>query len=496
MYDIGIKEIICNKKSISNDERCILYKAEAAERPSVCANESCKCQIKPHVHSYSENRLHDVKSEGKLVLIDLKIRRYRCPKCGYVFSEVFSFYEKNSHITNRLKKEFIDRCIKGETFSYIANDYSVDHKTVANIFKAYANTHKNELSIMYTPEVLGLDEAHIDDHYRLVITDIKNQKLLDMRRDNKASTVNAYLRTLDKDICQCVTMDFAPVYAKCVSTMLPKSLIVIDKFHVIQEVNKCLDKTRILLIKQYQSEGYSLREFKNSKYLFMSNWEDLTPDGMDRVNHWLMTFPDMYISYMTKESFRDIYAIAKTYDEAEEMFDKWFKTIPFLSTFEPMRKTMSRRKEHILNYWNAPYTNAYTESVNNAIKRIEKAGRGYKFDTLRERCMLEINTPKLDKFNPKNAVFTDITMDLDIVLQERYAHLYNATETVKKKESFMSEITKDIPSNSQAEVDIVADVKGDIGKAIHIYFEHFNQEKASESLLRRIMAYQEAMRKL
>ena len=70
-----------------------------------------------------------------------------------------------------------------------------------------------------------------------------------------------------------------------------------------------------------------------------------------------------------------------------------------------MRKTMLRRRNHILNYWDASYTNAYTESTNNAIKKIEKAGRGYKFDTLRERCLLEINHPKPDKFDPRSATY-------------------------------------------------------------------------------------------
>jgi hypothetical protein len=46
-----------------------------------------------------------------------------------------------------------------------------------------------------------------------------------------------------------------------------------------------------------------------------------------------------------------------------------------------------------------------TESVNNPIKKIEKAGRGYKFDVLRDRCMLSINNPAPDKFDYKKAIY-------------------------------------------------------------------------------------------
>ncbi len=477
MYDIGIPEINVTARSESEDGRAILYTAEAAHRPECCANPACGHKIKPHVHSSKSNLIHDIRSEGKLVYINLTIRRYRCPDCSYVFPDEFTFFAKNSHITDRLKQEFVDRCIKGETFTYIGNDYSVDHKTVAAAFKAYSDTHKELLTYDYTPEVLGLDEAHIDDHFRLVITDIKEQRLLDMKRDNKAPTVKTYLRTLDKSICKCVTMDFAPAYAKCVRTVLPDALIVIDKFHAVQEVNRCLDKTRISLQNWYRkNEGVDTRRFKRAKYLFMMNWEDLTADGTDFLNQWFNEFPDLYTAYMTKETFRDIYITAKDRAEADSMFDEWLKTVPPYPTFEPMRKTMTKRREHILNYWDAPYTNAYTESVNNLIKKIEKAGRGYKFDTLRERCMLEINTEKPRKFNPKEATFVN---------PDGVVH----TLTDKAGKLYMSAIPQNTSNLANTDHILLKD-------SLMLYFEYFDRTKHIKSTVARLRAYAEAIQKL
>ena len=406
-YNIGIPEIKIPNRLESTDGQGIIYEAEAAMRPSVCTNPACGHNIKPHVHSSKQNLIHDVKSEGKLIYINLTIHRYRCPDCKYVFPDEFTFYEKNSHMTNRLRAEFVNRCIKGETFSYIAHDYSVDHKTVAAAFKNYSEANKHLLDNTYTPRILGIDEAHIDDHYRLVLTDIYDQRLLDIKRDNKASTVKAYLRTLDKSICKVTTMDFAPAYAKCVKAVLPDATIIIDKFHVVQEINRCLDRVRIDLQNGYREQGVDIRRFKRAKYLFMTNWEDLKESGIDKLQGWFNEFPDLYLAYMTKETFRDIYITAKGHFEATRMFDAWLKAVPEFPRFEPMVKTMTQRKEHILNYFHYHWTNAYTESVNNLIKKIEKAGRGYKFDTLRERCLLEINAPKPEKFDPKTAEYVD-----------------------------------------------------------------------------------------
>lgn len=361
--------------------------------------------IKPHVHSSKTNLIKDIKSEGKLVFIELNINRYRCPDCKYVFPDEFTFFEKNEHITKRLKSEFVRRCINGETFRYIANDYSVDGKTVAKTFNDYADTHRDEAVLTYTPIILGIDEAHIDDHFRLVLTDILNQKLIDIKKDNKNSTVKAYLRTLDKNVCQCVTMDLARVYAKCVQEVLPNAIIVVDKFHVIQDINRCVDNVRKDLQNRYRKQGYDIRIFKQSRTLFMTNWEDLSYKAADKLNDWFTQFPELYEAYMVKETFRDIYANAKSYIEASKMFNEWLNAIPDFEQFKPIRKTFTERKEHILNYWKYQWTNAYTESVNNSIKKIEKAGRGYKFDVLRDRCILSINKPAPDKFDVKKAVY-------------------------------------------------------------------------------------------
>ena len=208
----------------------------------------------------------------------------------------------------------------------------------------------------------------------------------------------------------------------------------------------------------------------------MMNWEDLTADGTDFLNQWFNEFPDLYTAYMTKETFRDIYITAKDRTEADSMFDEWLKTVPPYPTFEPMRKTMTHRREHILNYWDAPYTNAYTESVNNLIKKIEKAGRGYKFDTLRERCMLEINTEKPGKFNPKDAVFVN---------PDGVAH----TLTDKAGKLYMSAIPKDTSAPANTDFVLLKD-------SLMLYFEYFDRTKHIETTTARLKAYAEAIQKL
>lgn len=405
-YDIGINEIVCTKRYEDILGQSIKYDAVAASRPSRCTNPKCLHEIKPHIHDSKHNTLKDIKAEGKIVVIDLEIRRYKCPDCGYVFPDEFTFYKQKAHITNRLKDEFVRRRLSGETFSYIARDYGVDDKTVAKAFSDYSDAHLDEELITYTPSILGIDEAHIDDHYRLVLTDVGNKKLIDIRKNNKQSTVTEYLRTLDQKVCKTVTMDFAKGYAYAVKKVLPDALIVIDKFHVIQEVNRCVDNVRKDLQNAYRREGYDIRIFKHSKNLFMANLEDLDDKGISALDRWFSAFPELYEAYMVKETLRDIYC-CKDYKTASEMLNDWIGHIPNYERFNAMKSTFIDRREHILNYFRCGATNAFTESTNNKIKNIEKLGRGYKFDVLRKICILSINKDIPESFCLKNAVYVE-----------------------------------------------------------------------------------------
>ena len=405
MYDIGIPEIVCTNRYEDLDHKSIKYEAVAKNRPEKCSNADCSHKHGLHIHSTSKNLIRDIRAEGKLVFIDLSVKRYRCPDCGTIVRDTFSFYNKNAHITNRLRDEFVRRCINGETYSYIARDYSVDHKTVSSAFVDYAKSHPELTDNTYTPRILGIDEAHIDDRYRLVLTDIEKQRLLDLKKDRRKTTVIRYLRQLDADLCKCVTMDMAPVYASSVSEVLPSASIVIDKFHLVQEVNRCLDKTRIDIQNEYRKGGIDIRRFKHAKRLFMKNVEDLTLQESDTLSEWFDEFDDLYEAYLCKEVFRDIYHFSETKEDARKNFQAWIRTVPDRPAFAAMRRTFEQRAEHILNYWDFSITNAYTESVNNQIKTIEKAGRGYRFDMLRLRCLIQINTPAAKSFDPKTAVY-------------------------------------------------------------------------------------------
>ena len=60
--------------------------------------------------------------------------------------------------------------------------------------------------------------------------------------------------------------------------------------------------------------------------------------------------------------------------------------VDLLGLLSFMRNTRWRRL--ILNYFEHPYTNAYSEALNGLVDQMNRAGRGYRFETLRAKALL------------------------------------------------------------------------------------------------------------
>ena len=110
-------------------------------------------------------------------------------------------------------------------------------------------------------------------------------------------------------------------------------------------------------------------------------------------------FPKLGIAYCLKETMRDIYIESKDRYEAYQRFYEWECRIPDdFKAFKDLQNTYNNNKQEIFNYFLQPYTNAYTESINNVIKSIEKAGKGYSYEVLRAKVLYGTNATKRPKF--------------------------------------------------------------------------------------------------
>ncbi|WP_075823983.1 ISL3 family transposase [Clostridium perfringens] len=348
-------------------------------------------------HSINERLISDVQIHGKRTKIQLIHRRYKCKDCGYSFYQLLNSVESDGKITKRLSKQLQKEALT-KPFLVVAEDYGVSKTTVRREFDKFVKEH-NANKIIKAPRVIGIDEAHLNKTMRGVITDVENNKLIEILPNMYKSTIKTFIGSMEGyENIEVATMDMASGYRYAMKELVPDCLCVIDKFHVVQYAQMALDRVRIDYKNSLKKADKKL--FHKDKWLLQSNKEDLSETDILKRDEILESNEVLMNAYWFKEMVRDMYKL-KTKREAYEWFYQLEKAIPKgneYKAFKELMKTYNKVKPEIMNYFDARYTNAYTESVNNLIKRVEKQGNGYSFEVLRAKVLYGTQQPKKPKF--------------------------------------------------------------------------------------------------
>lgn len=349
-------------------------------------------------HQVKERTVSDISMHGKAVRILIRHKRYKCPACEGTFYEWLDSVERNDKVTKRLK-EHIQLLALKRPFTNVADEYGLSHTSVRRYFEEFV-AEKDEDHYIVAPRVLGIDEAHLNRIMRGVFTDTENFKLLEISRDNTKRTVKEVIQSMQGyEKIEVATIDMAAGYRYAIQELIPKCFVVIDKFHVIKYAQEALRDVRVKIKKELTKE--ERRFLTKDRWVLQRNKEDLSWNEALKRNEWFERFPRLKQAYWLKEGIRDVYNYSKDKQEAVERFAKWESEIPNdFKEFKEIRRTFKNHLKEILNYFEHPYTNAYTESMNNIIKEVEKEGKGYSFEVLRAKVLYgteaTIKKPKYD----------------------------------------------------------------------------------------------------
>jgi transposase len=413
-------EILCFAEE---DENCIFEVEKQFEIPPVCPVCGSNAVDK---HGRRIRHARDVNLRQKLVGIDIKSRRYRCKECGKTFSETYDSIDPKAKMTNRLKEQIQQETLR-KPFIDILKKYSISSETARRVFKEFVD-RKDEERILKAPEVLGIDEAHLSRYYRGVFTNVKDREIIEMIPKRNKTNVVEFLSNLPgaAENTKVVTMDMWNPYKQAVNEVLPKAAIVIDKFHVVKELNNMLDKRRLALRKEMSKEERG--NLRSERYLYLNAAENLSADDEIKLKALLERYPAFKMPYNLKEDFRGIYKI-DTKEEALMTYGYW-KEVALSNDygFEDFIAMVERWKNEIFEYFDNRYTNAFTESINNLIKNIEKQGRGYCFDTIRAKVLYGTFATKPHRYKKPEYVIRNVLSDFDFDFDFNMSDEYDGGE--------------------------------------------------------------------
>jgi transposase len=123
---------------------------------------------------------------------------------------------------------------------------------------------------------------------------------------------------------------------------LNRAKFVIDKFHVILNLNKALDKVR-------RSEYAKNKSIKHLRYSILKNKENLTTKDIKRIENLKKENSLTCKAYSLKESFSEFYK-NQTKEEARKFYDIWASNLKKdnIPAFNTLIKTLSKNMKNIL----------------------------------------------------------------------------------------------------------------------------------------------------
>lgn len=223
--------------------------------------------------------------------------------------------------------------------------------------------------------------------YLLVISAPELGLVLDVLKDRHQETLLTWFDERGKDWCaqvQVCCADMWEPYHDAAQAKLPNTKLVVDRFHVMKNLNDALSKARRTI--QHQADEATKAQLKGCRWLLVKNRENLTADECTRLDAMLAASPELKRCYELKEAFRDWFNHSPDRERAAQSLSEWIAQVE-ASGFKALRsfiKTLNNWRERILNYFDGRYSNGFAEGINLKIKMINRRGYGYaNFDHLR-----------------------------------------------------------------------------------------------------------------
>lgn len=247
------------------------------------------------------------------------------------------------------------------------------------------------------PKVLSIDEFKGNtsgEKYQCIITDPVNKRILDILPTRYSYDLTTYFKKYDRTNTTHFISDMWDTYSNLADTFFSNATYIIDKYHYIRQVFWAFESVRIEEQKKFKSDRR--KYFKRSKSLLNKRFKFLSDEQKQEVNIMLYTSERLLSAYSLKEQFFKVLD-CKNSNLARKALSDWVMAAQAsgLNRFITCGNTMVRWSKGILNSFDCPYTNGFTEGCNNKIKVLKRNAYGYrKFSRFRNRILHIFNNEK------------------------------------------------------------------------------------------------------
>ncbi len=285
-----------------------------------------------------------------------------------------------AHIINQLRCE----C----SFTSVAKSVNLSVSTVIRVFDILSFPRPKKL-----PHVFAIDEFKGNTgniKYQCIITNPASKRVLDILPDRSQQQLIDYLKQWDSKSRKRVryfVSDMWQQYTDIASAFFKNATQIIDRYHFIRQIIWAFDNVRKRVQKLYGDRNRKL--FKHSKRLLIKRSSKLKDYEKKRINAMMYISDELRQAYYLKEAFYTVID-AQSREEAKKLMADWILSAQNsgIPEYTACSNTLINWQTGILNSFDVPYSNGFTEGCNNKIKVIKRNAYDYhNFERLRKRIL-------------------------------------------------------------------------------------------------------------
>jgi transposase len=210
-----------------------------------------------------------------------------------------------------------------------------------------------------------------------VIIDHDNHRVLEVLENREKTTVAAYLKQAKDEglLAQVteVTTDMWDAYvAAAYEVFGTHAIVTIDRFHVMKNFHECLTGARRELQKKLSEADRA--ELKGSRWLWVTNWENLSVEQQQELEALKKRFPELGKLADLREALRGLFNDLTIRNPAEgrQRLEAWMEQAKTLgvAALNKFFKTLTNWLDKIANYFHSRSSNGRTEGFNHGLRSI------------------------------------------------------------------------------------------------------------------------------
>ena len=312
------------------------------------------------------------------------MRRVDCPTCGVIVEQVPWCDGKNQLTTTY--RWFLAGWAKRLCWKGVAEAFGT---TWQNVFRSvnhavsWGLAHRDLESI----ESIGVDEVQWQKghKYLTLVYEIGegSKRLLWIGQDRTVKTFQGFFGMLGaaragrlKFVCS----DMWKPYLQVLAEKAAGAIHVLDRFHIMQKMNKAIDEVRAEEARQMKEDGYE-PTLKHSRWCLLKRPENLTDKQTVKLSELLKYNLRSVRAYLLREDFQRFWEYTSP-TWAAKFLDQWCSRT-MRSQIEPMKKMARTLRNHrplILNWFRAQGTISAgsVEGMNTKVKLTTRKSYGFR----------------------------------------------------------------------------------------------------------------------